>query len=199
MPRVSAEHLSARRQQILDAAAVCFARNGFHATSMQDVISQAGLSVGAVYRYFKSKDELRTAVGERYVGAVTDELTAVAYHEPALAPAEAMARALDVIEPRLAPDGAGQLALQMWAEAIRNPEVREFVAGTYAQLRDSFIMIARRAKAAGHVAERVDADALGLALFTLLPGYMIQRLMTGRPDRPTMVAAVRALLGTMSP
>jgi AcrR family transcriptional regulator len=165
---------------------------------MQDVISQAGLSVGAVYRYFKSKDELRTAVGERYVGAVTDELSAVARHEPALPPAEAMARALDIIEPRLAPDGAGQLALQMWAEAIRNPEVRDFVAGTYRQLRDSFVTIARRAKAAGHVPGDVNAEALGLAMFTLMPGYMIQRLMTGSPDRPTMMAAVRALLGTVS-
>ena len=59
MPRVSDEHLAARRQQILDAARACFLRNGFHATSMQDVIGEAGLSVGAVYRYFKSKNEHR--------------------------------------------------------------------------------------------------------------------------------------------
>jgi hypothetical protein len=44
----------------------------------------------------------------------------------------------------------------------------------------------------------VDADALGLALFTLMPGYIIQRLITGTPDRATMTAAVRALLGTVT-
>jgi len=50
MPRVSEAHLAARRQQILDAAQIRFIRNGFHQTSMQDVIAEAGLSVGAVSR-----------------------------------------------------------------------------------------------------------------------------------------------------
>ncbi|HEY9407971.1 MAG TPA: helix-turn-helix domain-containing protein, partial [Jiangellaceae bacterium] len=52
MPRVSEAHLAARRDQILQAAWTCFARDGFHATSMQDVFAEAGLSAGAVYRYF---------------------------------------------------------------------------------------------------------------------------------------------------
>src|SRR5262249_59255610 len=58
VPRVSEAHLAARRQQILDAARACFLRNGFHATSIQDVIAEGGLSVGAVYRYFKSKNDI---------------------------------------------------------------------------------------------------------------------------------------------
>ena len=65
VPRVSEAHLAARRQQILDAARTCFLRNGFHQTSMQDVIREAGLSVGAVYRYFPSKNDLITALAER--------------------------------------------------------------------------------------------------------------------------------------
>nr|BFE67761.1 hypothetical protein GCM10020092_010620 [Actinoplanes digitatis] len=55
VPRVSEDHLTARREQILAAARLCFLRNGLHNTSMQDLIQEAGLSVGAVYRYFKSK------------------------------------------------------------------------------------------------------------------------------------------------
>ena len=77
VPRVSAEHLTARRQQILDAARVCFLRNGFHQTSMQDVIREANLSVGAVYRYFPSKTDLITAIAEQVIeqiAAVFDEL-----------------------------------------------------------------------------------------------------------------------------
>ena len=46
MPRVSEAHLAARREQIIEAATRCFLRNGFHQTSMQDVIKEAGLSVG---------------------------------------------------------------------------------------------------------------------------------------------------------
>ncbi|MGW9069182.1 helix-turn-helix domain-containing protein, partial [Streptomyces yangpuensis] len=52
MARVSQAHLDARRRQILDGATRCFTRNGFHATSMQDVLKEVDLSAGAVYRYF---------------------------------------------------------------------------------------------------------------------------------------------------
>lgn len=62
MARVSQAHLDARRRQILDGASICFARNGFHATSMQDVLKEADLSAGAVYRYFSGKEELIAAI-----------------------------------------------------------------------------------------------------------------------------------------
>ena len=58
MPKVSEEYKEARRQEILDAAIRCFSRNGFHKTTMQDIYDESGLSPGAVYRYFKSKDDM---------------------------------------------------------------------------------------------------------------------------------------------
>ena len=58
MPKVTEEHLEARRTQILDAALACFSRNGFHQTTMHDICSEAGLSPGAVYRYFDSKEAM---------------------------------------------------------------------------------------------------------------------------------------------
>ncbi|MCQ0020046.1 TetR/AcrR family transcriptional regulator [Actinomadura madurae] len=77
MPRVSEEHLERRRRQILEAARACFVRKGIHETSMQDIFAEAGLSAGAVYRYFKSKNEIieanvATVVGELH--AFFDEL-----------------------------------------------------------------------------------------------------------------------------
>ena len=50
MPKVSEEHLDARRRQIVDAAIVCFVRKGFHRATMQDICREAGLSAGAVDR-----------------------------------------------------------------------------------------------------------------------------------------------------
>ncbi|HEY3480630.1 MAG TPA: helix-turn-helix domain-containing protein, partial [Streptomyces sp.] len=64
MPKVSEEHKESRRRQIIDAAWVCFARNGFHKTSMPDVFAEAGLSAGAVYRYFSGKEALIAAIAE---------------------------------------------------------------------------------------------------------------------------------------
>src|SRR6185436_6911310 len=62
MPKVSEEHLASRRRQILDAAAGCFARNGFHRTSMQDIVRESGLSAGLIYRYFTGKEDMILAI-----------------------------------------------------------------------------------------------------------------------------------------
>ena len=47
-----------RREQILDAAIRCFAKRGFHQSSMAEVCAEAKLSPGSVYRYFRSKDDI---------------------------------------------------------------------------------------------------------------------------------------------
>src|SRR3954451_4141063 len=78
VPRVSEEPLIARREQILAAARVCFLSKGLHNTSMQDLIQEAGLSVGAVYRYFKSKDEIISAIPPPFVGALQQHIDDVA-------------------------------------------------------------------------------------------------------------------------
>src|SRR5215218_5000095 len=62
MPQVTLEHVEARRRQILSAALRCFAREGFHRTTMQDIFRGADLSPGAVYSYFTGKDELIAAI-----------------------------------------------------------------------------------------------------------------------------------------
>src|SRR3954454_21901372 len=95
VPRVSDDHLTARREQILAAARACFLRNGLHNTSMQDLVREAGLSVGAVYRYFKSKTEIINAISESVAGALAARLHEIAEHEPPIPLTDAMSLALD--------------------------------------------------------------------------------------------------------
>jgi len=56
-----------RRQHILTSAWRCFSRDGFHATSMDDIIAATGMSSSAVYRYFRSKEEIIRASAEEGV------------------------------------------------------------------------------------------------------------------------------------
>ena len=58
MPKVTEEHLEAKREMILHAAIACFARDGFHKTTMTDIAEMAGVSDGLAYRYFSGKDEI---------------------------------------------------------------------------------------------------------------------------------------------
>ena len=58
MPKVSDSYLETKRQQLLDAAITCFARNGFSETTIEDICREAGVSHGALYRHFKSKEDI---------------------------------------------------------------------------------------------------------------------------------------------
>ena len=64
MPKVSRQYQESRRNQIIDAAVKCFAQKGFHQTSMQDIVSESGFSPGAIYLYFKSKEEIIKTVAD---------------------------------------------------------------------------------------------------------------------------------------
>src|SRR3954468_14129367 len=55
-----------RNAQILDAAVICFARKGFHLTSMHDISAEAGISVGLIYRYFQNKEAVIAAMADQH-------------------------------------------------------------------------------------------------------------------------------------
>ena len=65
MPKLKPATQRARREHILDAAEVCFARAGFHRTTMQDICKEALISPGALYVYFNSKEDLIAGLTER--------------------------------------------------------------------------------------------------------------------------------------
>ena len=63
-----------RRAQILQAAMFCFAKCGFHQTSMHDIAEEAGISVGLIYRYFPSKEAVIGALAEEHKKELGDLL-----------------------------------------------------------------------------------------------------------------------------
>jgi AcrR family transcriptional regulator len=65
MPKLKPATQRARREHILDAAEVCFARAGFHRTTMHDICKEALISPGALYVYFDSKEDLIAGLAER--------------------------------------------------------------------------------------------------------------------------------------
>ncbi|HZZ47495.1 MAG TPA: helix-turn-helix domain-containing protein [Pseudonocardia sp.] len=58
MPRVSAGHLAARREQILDGARACFSRHGYEGATVRRLEEATGMSRGAIFHHYKDKDSL---------------------------------------------------------------------------------------------------------------------------------------------
>ena len=129
MPRVSAAHEQEVRDRILAAAARVFSEKGYHSSTIADVVRESGLSVGAIYTYFSGKDELIRLTCDQIAARGLDELAERL--APATTTAERMAIAIRLyVETIDDYDGApGQITLvQAWAEADREPGVREMLA-----------------------------------------------------------------------
>jgi AcrR family transcriptional regulator len=181
MPKVSEEHLAARRRQILDAALVCFSRSGFHQTSMQQIFEESGLSPGAVYRYFKGKEEIVQAIAEETLRGLGATLEA----GPRGSPDELFERILDTIDAVELRDQRLRLALQVWGEAMVNPRLAGFVRRAIDGLRE-------------RVAAELDCpdpDATARVLVALAQGSVVQRDLYGDEfDPDEFRAAALALL-----
>lgn len=64
MPKVSEDHLAARRSEILDGARKCFGEFGFEGATVRRLEESTGLSRGAIFHHFKDKDGLFLALAE---------------------------------------------------------------------------------------------------------------------------------------
>ncbi|GGS34113.1 MULTISPECIES: TetR/AcrR family transcriptional regulator [Actinokineospora] len=72
MPRVSQDHLDARRRQILDGARSCFARHGYEGATVRRLEEATGLSRGAIFHHFRDKESLFLALAEDDVLRMTE-------------------------------------------------------------------------------------------------------------------------------
>ncbi|MFI5959656.1 TetR/AcrR family transcriptional regulator [Cryptosporangium sp. NPDC051539] len=176
MPKVTEEHLAARRQQILDAAAACFAREGFHRTSMTDIVRECGVSAGLVYRYFSSKDEMIAEIVREWH----------AHRAVALRSGDVAENYLGLLREVGTADGPDpRLALQVWAETVRSPEMRALARSGVDSVR----------QAAGAVGELPDdADALVRVMVAVYQGLLVQTAWDEELDNAAFVDAVRVLL-----
>lgn len=196
MPPVSERYRQARRTQILDAAGRCFARSGFQGTSMSDVFAESGLSAGAVYGYFSGKDDLITAIIEQVLDQLHAAVATVCAAEvppPLHAVVEHVLTVLDTAGPdgNLAP-----LAVQIWAEAARNPPLRERLAGYYQHTRRSFAALAQRYRDDGTLAADTDTDHVAQVLTAIGPAFLSQRALLADITPATFargLAGLRAL------
>jgi TetR/AcrR family transcriptional regulator, transcriptional repressor of aconitase len=201
MPRVSDEHLERRRQQILDAATRCFARKGFYNTSMQDVFAEADLSAGAVYRYFKSKDDLIAALASTASADIRAVMAEAIRRDPLPTPAELIATLAHWIKSQHGPESRLRLAPQAWTLALVDPTAGAFVGNAIRGIRDMWREYAQQMRAAGWLPDDADLDAVAGALFGLLPGVLLQHLILDDLDPEAIAVGVATLFrsGALTP
>jgi len=182
MPKVTEEHRESRREQILIAAWKCFSRNGFHSTSMADVIREAGLSAGAVYLYFRSKDEIIVAVGSQVFGGIQGRLAEFAKEEPPPSPADIAGFLIrqPVLAREQAPADLYPLLIAVWSEATRNPALIDLADEIFGILRTLITGMLERWMDAGGTLP-MPAKDLAPVFMSLVQGFVIQQALGGSP------------------
>ncbi|MFC0628972.1 TetR/AcrR family transcriptional regulator [Kribbella deserti] len=196
MPKVTDEHRTARRSQIVEAARRCVIAQGFHKTTMADVIKESGLSAGAVYSYFKSKEELVAAIADEALGSVDQVFRAILASAEPVTPVNALRTALEyVVTAAEGPEGdVTRVGVQAWAEALHNEAIYATASSKYALLRGYFVDVADRAKADGTIAADADSQQVAQVLFGLIPGFVLQRLILGDVTPAGYTAGLAALI-----
>jgi AcrR family transcriptional regulator len=198
MPRVTERYVQRRRGEIVAAARRRFARDGFHATTMDDVSAEAGVSSSVVYRWFSGKDELvAVCIGEVLQGVV-DVLEETLRIEPPVPVTEAVRRTLAAILARTTQDGEDLTAIivQAWAEAMRDPAVKDLLGALYTRIREGLAELVVRHQAVGTMSPNLNPEAAARQLFSLIPGFIVQHLVLGAEALETYVAPGEQLLTT---
>lgn len=195
MPRISEERRAARREQILDATMRCVARQGFHKTSMAQIIAESGLSAGAVYVYFGSKQEIIAAIAERAIGTIQPMVESPPQVEDPPSPSEIIeiittgvvehAQSLEVDVTRV--------AVVIWGEALRDESIREIAVGVFGRIRALLAASIQAQKDRGKLDPSTDVENAAKTFFSLLPGFILQRLILDDVDPASYAAGARAL------
>ncbi len=208
MPRITAERREARRTAILAAARRCFSRDGFHQTSMPDIAREAGLSAGAFYRYFPSKEDVILEIAGQAFGAMAGRIVAVGEDGSPAGIAEIVAAVVwpisgATIELRpgdIAPtDELARCGIQAWGELMRHDTLRERAAAGFDVVRARVADVLRQGQARGDVPADLDPDNGARVVMALLPGFILQRQAFGLDDVDGFVRAVSTLLGRTPP
>jgi len=202
MPRITEERREARRQQILDAARACVLEHGLEAVSMEMIIARSGLSTGAVYRYFKGKDEIIGAS----ITAAAAEIGAAAV--PILAspktplPSELVEKLLAawVSYSRSGVGAAAGLdrmpaAVHGWSYAQTDPQLKATIEASLRGFRELCVPIIKQWQTDGVVAASAEPDAVAQLLLSISLGFVAQRSLTGDADVQAHADALAALRG----
>jgi AcrR family transcriptional regulator len=162
---------------------------------MQDILAESGLSAGAVYSYFKSKDQIVEAVAAETLTDLWGGIEALIGNElPALDVliGQIAALIMDLDQRR----AVVRLAVQVWGEAVRAPQLAHTFRAAQQQLGEGITGLVERYAAQGLLPADTPAAETARVLIALMMGFVVQQALLDDADLAAFQAGVRGLLAT---
>lgn len=176
MTRVTQEHMDARRESILGAAARLFARKGIAGATMAEIANEAGLSAGAIYRYYESKEDLSRAVFELAAQRQHDLFHSV--DDEATSPLDALRRVGHKVW--VEDDDIDDLIcdVQLALAAARDPDdIGVDVSHSQLYLRSLLKEMVVQAQASEEIDPDIDAETMAVILQACTAGIQLMKLV----------------------
>lgn len=163
------------RGRILEAAAVCLATHGYDATGVSEICQRAGVSKGAFYHHFASKQALFLALLDQWLDRL--EVLLAARRVPGATAPEQLESLADLL-PQVFDEAQAQLPilLEFWAQAVREPAVWQAAIAPYRRFRDYFATLISDGIAEGSLRSVHPETGAGVVL-SLLVGLLLQGVM----------------------
>src|SRR5437763_2055695 len=174
MPQIPTEPTLDRRSQILEAAIVCFAKRGFHQTSMHDISAEAGISVGLIYRYFANKEAVISAMADRHKTEI-QELLERARQAPSLLESLEILFTAHCCEN--SPKVQSAFVVDLYAEASRNPQIADLVRDVLQTAMDGVTDLIARSPEADKGGHELKADEVSELIFAVARGMLMRDVL----------------------
>lgn len=179
-PSLRDEQRALTRRRVLDGAEAVFARDGYHGASVEEIAREAGATTGALYSNFASKEDLFLALFEERIAADVGDYSQIVAEGTTL---EEQARGaadrwMAILRERPA---YFPLLIEFWAYAVREPRLRDHLAGRFAALRSASARLAvEAAERQGYSPGAEAGELVGLLINALGNGLALEKLADPR-------------------
>lgn len=198
MAKLTPETLRERSDHILDAAERCFARAGFHRTTMQDICREAAVSPGALYLYFSNKEALIAGIAERERAEFADRFAQIAGAPDFMAALATLGRQFMVEDP----PHRRVLCIEIGLEATRNAKIGEIQNNVEGFIHGCFHDLFTKLAAEGRIAPKHNIDDVVDAFMTIADGMLWRRAVDPKFNAdisfPPLLDALASLLRPVS-
>ncbi len=175
MPRVTAAHEQAVRKRIVNAAMGVFGEMGYQQATVQDVVRASGLSVGAVYSHFRSKEELFVVACQCQM---EEEKALLRLRMAELSPlTDRLRSAVDFAVASVMDDTNERgFRAHAWTHAGTTPELRQILRDRRTEMVAFSRLVLQEALVRGELPNWIDADRIASAFITLMDGFMVRAI-----------------------
>jgi AcrR family transcriptional regulator len=190
MPKLKPDVQRARREHILDAAEQCFSRSGFHRTSVQDICREAGVSPGALYVYFDSKEALVAGISERDRAEFAERLSDLAGAPDFMGALRQLGEQYFLEEPA----DMHRMCIDIGLESTRNPRIGEIHRRFDKFILEGFEKLFQKLKDEGRIAPVFDTSTVAKVFMVISDGMFWRRAVDPDFQPQTVMPAVLQLI-----